>query len=120
MLSADPAEFSIPRLSPDETLLAVSIGVGTGRDVHVFDLERGTMSRLTFDGTVNFAPIWSPDGQRIAFSSNQDGVNSVYWARSDGGGELERLTTGEKLTQPASFSPDGKLMIYRELSPETG
>ena len=74
------------------------------------------MSRLTFDSTSNHVPIWSPDGQRIAFSSNQHGTpENIYWTRSDGAGESERLTTSENYQSPG-FSPDGKLMIYRELT----
>ena len=116
ILPADPDLFLSLRLSPDETRLAMSIGELNGFYVHVFDLERGTMSRLTFDSTSNHVPIWSPDGQRIAFSSNQHGTpENIYWTRSDGAGESERLTTSENYQSPG-FSPDGKLMIYRELT----
>ena len=121
MLPADPAEFIDARLSPDETRLAVTILEAPDRTVHVFDLERGTMSRLTFDGTANWRPIWSPDGERIAFASNQHGgPPNIYWTRSDGAGQPERLTNSENVQDPSSFSPDGKLMIYRERSVETG
>jgi len=121
MLPADPAQFSYLRLSPDETRLALTIVEPRGLNVHVFDLERGTMSRLTFNGTSNWGPIWSPDGQWIAFSSLKQGTRrNIYWTRSDGAGQPEQLTTGENLQEPRSFSPDGKLMIYREQSSETG
>ena len=112
MLPAEPAALLFTRLSPDETRLALSIGGRNRGDVHVFDLERGTTSRLTFDGAANFNPIWSPDGRWIAFSSNQHGEpRNIYWTRSDGAGQRERLTTSENRQVPSSFSPDGKLMI---------
>jgi serine/threonine-protein kinase len=61
--------FEEPRLSPDGRQLAVTIRAATN-DIWVYDLRRGTLTRLTFDGD-NFAPVWGPDGKQLAFSSNR-------------------------------------------------
>ena len=53
------------------------------------------MTRLTFEGTVNNNPTWTPDGKRIAFQSNKDGAPAkIFWQLADGSGGLERLTSG--------------------------
>ena len=68
-LSTDPAYYSQPRISPDGGRVAVkrSEGDPTSADIWVFDLERQTPSRLTFDGQVSGGIAWSPDSERIAF-----------------------------------------------------
>jgi hypothetical protein len=53
-----------PRLSADGVRLAVDFG-DPNRDVWIFDLRRGLKTRLSF-GAVDAAPVWSPDGSRIA------------------------------------------------------
>ena len=77
------------------------------------------MSRLTFQGDTNRDPVWTPDGKRIAFGSDRDGVRNLYWKRSDGAGEVERLTTSKNRQWPFSFSPDGRLLAFTEENSET-
>src|SRR3989442_13688883 len=48
-------------LSPDGWLLAVQ--TLTPAEIWVYDIPRGTLSRLTFEGAAR--PLWSPDGKRI-------------------------------------------------------
>ena len=107
-LPAPPRPYSRPRLSPDGQRVAVDIE----GDIWVYDIPRGTLTRLTFDGS-NSTPAWTPDGKRLAFSSTRAGPASLFWKLADGSGEAERLTTSEGQGHHIeSFSPDGKVLAF--------
>src|SRR5262249_13141857 len=61
---------------------------------------------------------WTPDSQRIAFTSSKDGVLNLYWQRADGSGGPERLTNRDGFQLPQSFSPDGQLLAYGDSNPK--
>src|SRR5271157_1047316 len=111
----DAADFSSPALSPDEKKLAVSIvdPQAKTRDIWVIDLVRGTRTRLTFDPADDMNPVWSPDGTRIAFTSNRKGERDIYQKPADGSGQEELLLEakdGQKNLE--DWSPDGKYLLY--------
>jgi serine/threonine-protein kinase len=81
----------------------------------VYDPERDTTTRLTFNANV-FAPIWTPDGRNIAFFAG----GSISWIRSDGAGQPQRLLERQFAEVPWSFSPDGRRLAYYEQDSETG
>lgn len=58
---------------------------------------------------------WEED--RILFEPG--GPINIFWQLADGSGGLERLTTSEIRHSPASFSPDGRLLAYIEITPTT-
>ncbi len=107
--------YANPRVSPDGRQIAVEINDGDKDwNIWVYELSGATsMRRLTFAGR-NRAPVWSHDGQRIAYRSDRDGEDSVYWQRADGSGTAERLTTPEKgrLDSPEAWSPDGRTLTF--------
>ena len=117
-LQLSPRQYEEPRLSPDGKRLALAVG-GMRHDVWVYDTARGTFSRLTFEGD-NYAPIWTPDGKRITFSSNRDGPSNIYWKASDGSGLDERLLGNDYEKVASSWSPDGRIVAYTEYHPESG
>ena len=79
------------------------------------------MTRLTFDAASDFFSLWTPDGQRVVFSSTRDGgFENLYWRAADGTGQAERLTKSPNKQTPYSFSPDGKQLAFTERDPETG
>jgi Tol biopolymer transport system component len=88
--------------------------------VWLYDLSRETPTRLTFEGNLNTTPTWTPDGKRIVYQSNKEGPLNLFWQLADGGGGLERLTTSDYLQAPMSWSPDGQLLSFIEVSPTTG
>jgi Tol biopolymer transport system component len=81
---------------------------------------RDALSRATFGGTTNIAPIWSPDGTQLAFESDRAGVLNLFWQPVDGSGAAERLTTGQFNNFPSSFAPDGQTIAFIEITPDTG
>jgi Tol biopolymer transport system component/DNA-binding winged helix-turn-helix (wHTH) protein len=100
-----------PRLSPDGNRLALSVA----GDLFVHDLQRGTVTRLTFDAALNRRPVWTPDGRHIVYGSDvpaSDGEFRIFWIRSDGSGQPEKLF-GERTPLPAlSISPDGRTLAF--------
>jgi serine/threonine protein kinase/Tol biopolymer transport system component len=112
-LPAPPRIYWFPRLSPDGQRVAVTID---GRQIWLCDLRRDTLTRWTFTGADNRTGIWTPDGKRIAFLSNKDGPQNIYWQRADGSGGLERLTTSQYLQAPSSWSPDGQALAFLQVS----
>ncbi len=108
------------RFSPDGKRLAFSIHDRTTADIWVYDWQRDTMSRLTFGPGKSAWPVWTPDGQRIAFVSDRDGSKiNMYWVRADGTGDVERLLDNKDEQIPFSFSPDGKFLAFGQLSAGT-
>ena len=94
---------------------------GANGDIWIWDFARATSTRLTFGTKTDENPVWSPDGKRIAFSSNRDGkFYQLYWKDSSGAGEEERLTFGEQHMDPLDWSPDGRFIVYRQMNPKTG
>jgi serine/threonine-protein kinase len=106
-----------PRLSPDGTRLAVTVASREGRDIWVYEVDRGTRTRLTFGGGVNTEPIWSPDGTRIAFASGTD--LDLKWVPADGSGSAQLLLQKEENQLPSSWSPDGRTLAFYEINPDT-
>ncbi len=102
------AYYRGPRLSPDGRKVAVAIE-GQETEVWLYDLSRGTLSRLTFQGSTNYDPLWTRDGKRVVFHSTA-GVHGLFWQSADGSGGLEQLNKFGGL--PYSWSPDGKLLAF--------
>ena len=118
-LPCAPAFYGDLKLSPDGRRLAFALL----NDIWVYDFQTGTKTRTTYRG-VNQAPVWTPDGRHIAFSSSQDVTRpTLYWVDSAGGAEPEILSRGGEVQFPSSWSPDGRTLAYAEIakvSPETG
>ncbi len=117
-LPAPARAYQSPRLSPDGQRMAMSIDAPEPQ-IWLYDLFRAALTRFTFEGTYNRSPTWSHDGERIAFISNKDAAQDTYWQLADGSGAVERLTTGEDIISPSSFSPDGRLLAFIEINPTT-
>jgi eukaryotic-like serine/threonine-protein kinase len=119
LLAAPARPYVFPRLSPDGRRLAVTL---QGQEVQLwlYDLSREILTRFAFEGKMNSNPVWTPDGKRIAFNSNKEGPVNLFWQLADGSGGLERLTTSENLHFPMSWSPNGQVLAFVEVTPTTG
>ena len=118
-LAAPARAYLNPAISPDGRRIAVSIN-DVDSQLWLYDIVRDTLTRLTFEGNTNLNPCWTPDGKRIAYASNKEGPFNIFWQMADGRGGLERLTTSEYINVPLSFSPDGQLVTFGAMNPDTG
>ena len=59
-------EFRDPRFAPDGTRVERRTGDSKSSHVYVVSVDRATMTKVTFNGTENGLPTWSPDGRRLA------------------------------------------------------
>jgi len=104
---------SLFSLSPNEQSLVYQAQSPTqargGTDIWTVDLNRGTMSRLTFGGEPPRSPIWSANGRRVAFARTA----GVFEKDASGAGDERMLFPGpaDSLTD---WSPDGRHMLITE------
>ena len=107
---ADDSMFSSPEVSPDGRRVALTRGpVGTG-DIWVADGSRFT--RFTFNPAEDRGALWSPDGKRILFASNRNGVTDLYVKLADGSGPEQPALVSAESKRPNSWSPDGRFVLY--------
>jgi serine/threonine-protein kinase len=119
-ITAAPARsYTYLQLSPDGTKVALDVR-DEQNDIWTWDLARETLTRLTFDPGLERAPIWSPDGKRIAFSSQREAaLGNIFWQAADGTGPVERLHAATTQQFPTSFSPDGTKLLFWETGSDT-
>lgn len=113
-LKLPPGPKGVPRFSPDGRHIAFESSSSQETFVLIYDVAGNSVPRrLTFGGKNRF-PIWSHDGQRIAFQSDREGDLGIYWQRAYGTGTAERLTKAEMDTAhtPESWAPGGEGFLF--------
>jgi eukaryotic-like serine/threonine-protein kinase len=120
-LMDDRPDAASPSISPDGKRIAFN----TIHGIWVHDIARGTTSPVTPATAGATFPIWSPDGQWLTYahirSTSKGSGQAIYRNRSDGTGEEEALTPENLLNSfPSSWSPDGKILAFYQLSDKDG
>jgi serine/threonine protein kinase/Tol biopolymer transport system component len=112
-----PANVS---LAPGGQTVAVNRGVQGNMDVWVMDVGRGVESRFTFDTSVDFKSVWSPDGSQVIFQSNRNGAYDLFQKPASGATNEQSLLVSPQDKLPLDWSPDGRLVLYSTQDPKTG
>jgi tRNA A-37 threonylcarbamoyl transferase component Bud32 len=106
-------------LSPDATHVAVSIreADGVGGDIWIIDAGSGARRQLTAGVADDIAPLWSPDGSRVAYASWRDRAYDIFEKASDGAG-LETVIVSAPGEQIASdWTPSRNFVLYQTDQP---
>lgn len=107
ILSAQsPLWMRYPAISPDGSQIAFSYK----GDLYVVSSQGGEAKQLTTHQEHDFRPVWSPDGQELAFASNRYGNFDVFVMPAQGG-KAQRLTYHSSDDFPSSYAPDGSILF---------
>ena len=110
-IAVPPHMFLDPRVSPDGARIAVQ-GADGDNDVWIGDLRRGSLSRLTFDPGEDETPIWSPDGEWLAWATQRSGrPREVLRRRADGSGDEQSVWHTDRHVHLHDWSPDGTELL---------
>ena len=96
-----------PQLSPNEKQVAFKQSVGQNSDIRIWDFVHGLATRFTFQPAIEDYPVWSPDGSRIAFSSNREEAYDLYVKDVNGAGQEELLLKTRNTKVPSSWAANG-------------
>ncbi|RKU11387.1 hypothetical protein C6502_08430 [Candidatus Poribacteria bacterium] len=80
--------------------------------IFVMEADGQNLQRLTFEPGLNLAPIWSPDGHKIAFLSLQNGASRIHTMDINGQNVQQITHHHRELDGPPIWSPDGRWIAF--------
>jgi Tol biopolymer transport system component len=111
----EPQRYGQVALSRDGRYAAYS--VIPRQNIWMFDVARGVKTRLTFASAPEVAPLWSPDGTRIVYSSNRSGRSVDLYLKDLRNGAEQPLVISNRDKRANSWSRDGQTIFYSETDP---
>ena len=105
-----------PNISPDGKQIIFTRGwVDKMNDrqasnLWIADSNGERIRELTHGNWRDSSPVWSPDGEKIAFLSDKDGTSQIHvmWLDTR---EVAQLTHVDKTPESLRWSPDGKMLV---------
>ncbi len=106
--------FGLFRSSPDGKKIAADVFdfSSGGVRVWIYDVPQATTERLTLDPGWDFAPVWSPDGTKIAYGGGQGGPMQLKVKAANDQGSAEGFPPG-RFQYPTDWSSDGRWIFYQ-------
>ena len=103
-----------PLLLQSPTLSKTEIAFAYAGDIWIVSREGGEARRLTYGAGEKYRPLFSPNGETIAFTAEYDGNPDVY-VMSAAGGEPRRLTYHPAPDVAIAWTPDGRRILFLSL-----
>jgi serine/threonine protein kinase len=110
-----PGIYGNMMLSPDDKSVALDLTDPSSQntDIWIFNLETQSAKHLTYDPAIDSLPIWSPDGNRIIFTSNRGVTFDLYLKDTNGAQEEKHILQEGPDRFPWDWSRDGKYVLYQ-------
>ena len=120
-IPAPSRPYAFPRLSPDGTMVALYTE-SEERDLWVWHFTRHTLTRLTVNLGLDWTPLWSPDGNRLYYSSSPPSAlaPSLAVLSPDGTGTPTNLTEARLQEVPTGITPDGMQLVFAHMTAGEG
>lgn len=106
---------SAPAWSPDGRRIALTLSRDGNPEIYALDLSTRSLTRLTFSRAIDTEPAWAPDGASLVFTSDRGGRPQIYRLALANGrpqGRPRRISFEGDYNARASFSPDGRRLVY--------
>ena len=118
-LTQTPEEEAHASWSPDgekivfDRLVKKGEAIGDSESaIFVMEADGQNPQRLTFEPGLNLAPVWSPDGHKIAFLSLQNGVSRIHTMDINGQNVQQITHNQRRFDGPPIWSPDGRWIAF--------
>ncbi len=119
----EPGDYYGPRISPDGSRFLYSDGSLDTGNIQIHEFRRGIATPLKSSASRQILPIWSPDGQHVAYAMSTDEnampsltIDPIYTNEP-----TRRATPSELSGQfPLDWSHDGEKILISQISPDTG
>jgi Tol biopolymer transport system component len=113
MLPIEEVEQKLsPAYSADGRSIAFHGFRGNKADIYMYEFETGKLTNLTDDAFFDAAPVFSPDGKWLFYSSVHEGYSKIFRLNLADPTERYQVTGGSWNDIDAAFSPDGKRLFY--------
>ena len=116
----EPGGYRQVVLSPNQERVAVQIQGTSPADIWLLELSRRILSRFTVHPSQDGDPIWSPDGDRVAFFCVRDGLPSLCQKSVGGSAEEVLFKSSENPYWLDDWSADGRTIVLHSLNPKSG
>jgi Tol biopolymer transport system component len=107
-------DIGFPVVSPDSKWIAAEERVQGRAKLVILPAAGGEIRTLVGDMMQAFAQDWSPDGERISFSGQKDGVGNIYWVNRTSG-QVQKLTQFDSksaFVRYPAWSPKGDQIVF--------
>lgn len=101
-----------PTWGPGESGIVYTSFINNNADIYHLKLTEGTAVKVFSSRGADFAPVLSPDGTKVAFSSSGDGYNTDIYVCNVDGSNVQRLTNHRSIDSSPAWSPDGKRIAF--------